>query len=290
MMNEGGGETTRGAGRSDDAESLIEKVPELESLPISLDESFLSSRRAEPSRTPTNIALLFVGAGIACIAFAIASVAGRHSVLEADRPDPLLALAKKAPLNEPAAKAEPQNTEVTFPKTLSDSISPTTAMATIPRSANAPVGNQPAAAHAASAEALVPPPATDRLPVIPIPPASNVLQSSPLVTRPRDALTKLASDSAKMNATAGAALGGGHEGGYQLQISSFHSPSDAQTFANQLRARGHKAHVQEAHVEGRGTWYRVRVGPFASMQAASAYRLTFEAKEQVVSFVVPPKS
>jgi cell division septation protein DedD len=55
-----------------------------------------------------------------------------------------------------------------------------------------------------------------------------------------------------------------------------------------LRARGHKAYVLEANVAGRGTWFRVRIGPFSTQHAAVTYRSSFEAKEHVVPFVVPP--
>ena len=81
----------------------------------------------------------------------------------------------------------------------------------------------------------------------------------------------------------------GHEGGYQLQVSSFRTTNEANGFADQLRARGHKAYVQEATVPGRGTWFRVRVGPFTTQHAAAAYRTQFESKEHVVPFIVPPK-
>jgi cell division septation protein DedD len=73
-------------------------------------------------------------------------------------------------------------------------------------------------------------------------------------------------------------------------VSSFRSESDAQGFAGQLRARGHKAYVLEAHVAGRGNWYRVRIGPFPTQHAASQYRASFEAKEHVVPFLVPPET
>jgi cell division septation protein DedD len=115
-----------------------------------------------------------------------------------------------------------------------------------------------------------------------------VLEATPVVTRPRDALTKAATDSAQLNVAASPAAAPGHDGGYQLQVSSFRSDSEAAEFADQLRARGHKAYVLEAHVPGRGTWYRVRVGPFPSQHAAAAYRATFESKEHVVPFIVPP--
>jgi cell division septation protein DedD len=120
-------------------------------------------------------------------------------------------------------------------------------------------------------------------------PAQAVLEATPIVTRPRDALTRSASDQAQITAPASPAAPSGHEGGYQLQVSSFRSQVEAQQFSDQLRARGHKSYVVEAHVPGRGTWYRVRVGPFPSQQAAAAYRSSFETREHVVPFLVVPE-
>jgi cell division septation protein DedD len=121
-------------------------------------------------------------------------------------------------------------------------------------------------------------------------PAQNVLEATPLVTRPRDGLTRAATDSAQLTTPSQATSGAGHDGGYQLQVSSFRTQPEANTFADQLRARGHKSYVVEAKVPGRGTWYRVRIGPFASQHAAAAYRSGFEQKEHVVPFIVPPAS
>ena len=73
-------------------------------------------------------------------------------------------------------------------------------------------------------------------------------------------------------------------------MSSFRTQAEADTFSGQLRARGHKAYVVEAHVPGRGTWYRVRIGPFTSQHAAASYRSGFEGREHVVPFIVPPSS
>ena len=73
-------------------------------------------------------------------------------------------------------------------------------------------------------------------------------------------------------------------------MSSFRTQAEAQAFADQLRARSHKAYVVEAHVPGRGTWFRVRVGPFATQHAAATYRAGFEAREHVVPFIVPPET
>jgi cell division septation protein DedD len=134
----------------------------------------------------------------------------------------------------------------------------------------------------------MPPPPTDVIPMAPLP-AQNVLEAAPVVTHPRDGLTKAASE-AQATSTDTQAAPAGHDGNYQLQVSSFKTRDEADAFAQQLRVRGHKAYVIQANVPSRGTWYRVRVGPFPTQAAASAYRSSFEAKEHVVPFVVPPSS
>jgi cell division septation protein DedD len=179
---------------------------------------------------------------------------------------------------------------------LSDDKRPTTALAAV-RSAG--LGAGPAAGSAQSVPVAVPvpqpqpPPPTDRLSVVPVAPlpAQAVLEATPIVTRPRDPLTKVASDAAQIDTpppTSSDTAPAGHEGGYQLQVSSFRTQAEAQSFADQLRARSHKAYVVEAHVPGRGTWFRVRVGPFTSQHAAMQYRTGFEAREHVVPFIVAP--
>jgi cell division septation protein DedD len=80
----------------------------------------------------------------------------------------------------------------------------------------------------------------------------------------------------------------GGPGGYQLQVSSFKDPADAESFAAALRRRGHKAYVEPAYVKGRGLWHRVRVGPFKYKRSAVIYRQEFEAKERLVTFIVDP--
>jgi cell division septation protein DedD len=71
-------------------------------------------------------------------------------------------------------------------------------------------------------------------------------------------------------------------------VSSFRTQAEADQFAKELRQRNHKAYVVEAHVPGRGTWFRVRIGPFTTQHAAAAYRSGFEGREHVVPFIVPP--
>jgi DedD protein len=245
---------------------------------------------------PRAVTLALVGLGGAAIAFAALALGGRTSRTQVAESDPLGELVSQrqhAPATPEASAAasaaqaraatDLSPRDVTFPQMLSDDMRPPTALAAVrpPAASELPAPSSPAPTQ--------PPPPTDRLPVVPLP-AQAVLEATPVVTRPRDALTKAASDAAKLDTPASAEAPAGHEGGYQLQVSSFHTDGEAQAFADQLRARGHHAYVVEAHVPGRGTWFRVRIGPFSTQHAASQYRTDFEAREHVVPFLVLPDS
>lgn len=231
--------------------------------------------------------LAFVALGGACVLFAALALSGRGSRPDAKKADPLgeLVLQKsksdKAQGSQKPTELSPR--DVTFPGILSDDLAPPTALAAVR-------GNKEAATAMASGRAPEgPPPASDRLSVVPLP-AANLLEATPMVTRPRDTLTKAASDTAQMKSVPeGPSAPQGKEGGYQLQVSSFRTREEAEGFATQLRARSHKAYVTEAHVTGRGTWFRVRIGPFSSQHAAAQYRAGFEGREHVVPFIVPPQ-
>jgi cell division septation protein DedD len=253
-------------------------------------------------RLPRAASVTIVALGGACIVFATLALGGRRPAAAAPPVDPLAELvaqkahASKAPGAVPLVKATDLNAQdVTFPGLLSDDKSPTTALAAVrapfgsPSASPAPTSNLIAAPASSTA---APPPAGDRLSVTPVPPlpAQAVLEATSVVTRPRDALTKQATDTGQLQVASAPAVAAGHDGGYQLQVSSFRTQAEANQFSDQLRARGHKAYVVEAHVVGRGTWFRVRVGPFTTQHAAALYRASFEAKEHVVPFIVPPSA
>jgi DedD protein len=78
----------------------------------------------------------------------------------------------------------------------------------------------------------------------------------------------------------------GGDGEYTLQVISYDAPGPAQAFASNLRAKGHEAFVASADIEGRGRYYRVRIGPFKVRQTAEAYRHKFEEQEHMNTIVV----
>ena len=236
--------------------------------------------------TPKGMAFALLALGGACVVFATLALTG-HKTQPQVRVDPLGDLvAQRA---RPAGGAKPTDLsarDVTFPGILSDGEHPTTALAAVRSNVAASVAS-PLESATSVVVPVDPPPAGDKLPVVALP-AQNVLNASPVLTRPRDALTLAATDSAQVNVAGAPAAAAGHDGGYQLQVSSFRSQAEANQFSDQLRARGHKSYVLEAHVNGRGTWYRVRVGPFKTQHEAAGYRTSFESREHVVPFIVPP--
>jgi cell division septation protein DedD len=244
----------------------------------------------EGDKMPRGIAITFVVLGGACVAFAALAIGGRAGPPQAAKVDPLGELVSSHPAAVSAPSSRPpvdlSSSDVTFPRLLSDQDQPTTALAVV-----RPAGAAGVKASPVPPAATKPPPPTDRLPVVPLP-AQAVLEATPIVTRPRDSLTQEASEAAQIGSNPGSSetVTPGHDGGYQLQVSSFRTQAEGEAFAEQLRARGHKAYVLEAHVPGRGTWYRVRIGPFATQHAATQYRASFESREHVVPFVVPPET
>ncbi|MEM1029002.1 MAG: SPOR domain-containing protein [Myxococcota bacterium] len=185
--------------------------------------------------------------------------------------------------NEEARGLAPD--DVTFPTVLTDRAAPTTAMEAVRN----PRSDLPLVDDVGAGRYAEPPPATDRLPVVPLP-GAELLETTPTPrVSPNDTLREMAVSLARE--PEGALAESGRPGGYQLQVSSFKAQGDADAFALSLRRRGHKAYVVAANVKGRGLWHRVRIGPFKYRRSAVIYKQDFEAKERLATFVVnPPKT
>ena len=241
----------------------------------------------QQGRSSRASALIFASFGGACIVFAALALMRSPSSDQPEAPDPLGALVASQKDDGVDGRDRIDSGDVTFPSVLTDQDNPTTAMEAVRR--RSPLedeieGELPRSQYAG------PPPATDRLPVVPLP-AQDVLDGLPEDKVARgDMLREMAHHVAREPESVEMAEAG-HAGGYQLQVSSFKKKEDADGFALALRRRGHRAHVEAAHVKGRGLWHRVRIGPFKYRRSANIYRQDFEAKERMVGFVVdPPKT
>jgi DedD protein len=73
------------------------------------------------------------------------------------------------------------------------------------------------------------------------------------------------------------------KGRYALQLSSFQDKSEAEAFAQKFESEHPYMVVSE--IPGKGTWYRVRVGDYATAKDALAAKQSFEKKHSVIAYV-----
>jgi DedD protein len=78
------------------------------------------------------------------------------------------------------------------------------------------------------------------------------------------------------------------EARFTLQLSSFQSRAEADSFFNQLRDAGYEPYMVEADVPERGgLWYRIRLGHYPSYDEAVAAKGAFEAAQGIIAYVTP---
>lgn len=75
------------------------------------------------------------------------------------------------------------------------------------------------------------------------------------------------------------------QGKYVLQVGSFAAAGDAGKVKQRLLNKHYPAFVAEADLGKKGTWYRVRLGPYADSEAAKTMQQLLEKQEQMKGFV-----
>ena len=73
---------------------------------------------------------------------------------------------------------------------------------------------------------------------------------------------------------------------YTLQVGSFKRESDARRFATQLSESGYFTYVEDADLGEKGTWYRVKLGGFPTVDEAKQTRDALLKEHGQKSFVV----
>ena len=99
------------------------------------------------------------------------------------------------------------------------------------------------------------------------PPVVKAVAAAPVVAKPAPAAP--AADKGK--------------GKFLLQLSSFPDRAEADAFARKFA--GQNAYVVASEIPGKGTWYRVRVGSYGTMQEATAAKTSFERDHNVIAYV-----
>lgn len=254
--------------------------PPMQTGPVNL-RNLEQIQESDAGRSSKLAALLLASTGIAALAVVGFTMGRRAATPDTHEPDPLARLVAEARESSAASRAKGpadlDGRDVTFPALLSDTETPTTAVAAV-KDARGRLIEQPPAEAA-------PPPPTDKLPVVPLP-AGTLLNATPVTTSPKDDLTRLAVDTS--DASEAPLAEPGMEGGFLVQVASFPRQEDADRFVEELRRRGHQAFRQAANVPGRGLWHRVRIGSFKTKYAATLYQRKLEKTERISAIVIDP--
>jgi DedD protein len=72
---------------------------------------------------------------------------------------------------------------------------------------------------------------------------------------------------------------------FTLQLSAFPDKADADEFMHKMQAAGYKPFLVASEIPGKGIFYRVRVGDYASRQAAVDAKTEFERKQRIIAYV-----
>ena len=72
---------------------------------------------------------------------------------------------------------------------------------------------------------------------------------------------------------------------FTLQLSAFPDRADAEEFMRKIQAAGYKPFLVASEIPGKGVFFRVRVGDYASRQAAVEAKAEFEKKQRIIAYV-----
>jgi DedD protein len=238
--------------------------------------------KVEISLDGRQIFFLFFGSAVAaCLIFVVGVLIGKRIEARA------LAL-QPAPIEDPLAAldqlgdADEADEGLTFHKALA----PAKASPPAKPAAAAPAGaEEKAEPQAAKAEEKPEPklaeakkPEPKPAPVapkaaLPLPPARpQVVQATP--AKKPDAPAAAAAK--KPDATAA------H---FTLQLSAFPDKADAEEFMRKIQAAGYRPFLVASEIPGKGVFFRVRVGDYATRQAAVDAKAEFERKQRIIAYV-----
>jgi len=245
--------------------------------------------------------LFFGSALVACMLFVLGVIVGkrlesRGRAVSPEIEDPL------ALLDKVATSPRQAQSGVTFPQTLFGTANKATADKHAKKSPlPAPVTEDEAASRktlapakpsegSALAPAALPPvvenkPAPAKTAAKPeSKPAEAVVQAKPVDPAPTKAKPADVKEAKPAPIPTIAAAGDSKsKGRYTLQLSSFQDKSEAETFAQKFE--GERPYMVVSEIPGKGTWYRVRVGDYASAKDALAAKLSFEKKHSAIAYV-----
>ncbi|MCL4225880.1 MAG: SPOR domain-containing protein [Myxococcales bacterium] len=238
--------------------------------------------------------LFFGGAVVACLVFVLGVMVGRRLEARAHVDRAAVTSTKKDPLAALDRLAEGKG-ELTYPAALRSASAP---VADVDRALGAviepapPVVAKPAdravdkaadkTADKAAADKAADKAAADKA-------AADKAAADKAA---REKADKAAADKAKAAAAEpdrGADTDRGADRGararFTLQLSAFQDQGEAEAFLATVKKAGYAAYVVSAEVEGKGTFYRVRLGNYVTYDEAVAAKAEFERKVPKIAYV-----
>lgn len=220
--------------------------------------------------------LFFGSALVACLLFILGVVVGKRleSRGRAAAPaieDPL------ALLDRIAASPGTADESITFPRTLIQPSPPKSEKKVAKAEPKAPV-IAPAEAPAKTEPLAKPEPAV-------VAKVAEAPKPEPAVEKPKVAAAPEAPPAAKAKVAANAAPAANAPAKFSLQLGSFQSREEADAFMAQFPAAA--PFMVTSDIPGKGRWYRVRVGKFASSEEAAKAKTEFERQHQKIAYIAP---
>lgn len=87
-------------------------------------------------------------------------------------------------------------------------------------------------------------------------------------TKPADHAANMSTEKA---APAETLKSDGMSGKFTIQLGSHRTLKEAEDFAEGFKARGYDTIINQIEIKGKGTWYRVSLGAFSTMEEAKSY-------------------
>lgn len=76
---------------------------------------------------------------------------------------------------------------------------------------------------------------------------------------------------------------------FTLHLISYEQRAEADALTSRLKKAGYQPYIVESVEEGKGTWYRVRVGHYSTYEDAVAGKTDFEKKQSIIAYVTRTK-
>lgn len=209
----------------------------------------------------SNIIMLPVGVALMIGFFFLGYYVGKYQS-KSDKPDDIV-----VPLPEVVSKNLPKKEDFTFYKTLTDRENKTVSIELKPKADHEDTAAKKSVEKDSAREKTVRPKKEEKKPVE----AEKTVVANKDTEPKQQAEKKDGSVNQKIR--------------YSLQVASYQEKTMAEEDVKNMKKRGYAAFVVPFELEGRGKWYRVRIGSFSTRQSAEKLQKELKTKEGIATLI-----